>query len=150
MSELREIVLRIRQEHPGVARAVVIDRFVGEVRDYRPELHEEAIRECGEVHLAWWERQRNHSGFRSYKGERDGVQLSLPLLDHRFDEAERVVERELRNAHGALGRAEYDQFALRLAYERARERGLEPDQLTERTLREFTDEAEVAAAWAAR
>lgn len=149
MSELREVFLRVREQNIGRPDGVIADRFAGEVLDAHPALVLPALKELGHKFLGEGNRKRSKGLRLGYSVERQGVQISLPILDATFDEAGKIIVRERDHARGASDRAEYDAFALALARSNCFSRGLDPDTVIG-VLRDFTDDEEIAAAWAAR
>jgi hypothetical protein len=122
----REIMRELYESYPSAAKSDLIDRWL---RDASPDERTATLR-YGADRL-YGEVERNRSGrARLRVGERtitsDGEQLSMPLLEMGFAQAEQTVERQLAHAAGAVAEARFADRIVAIAKERCRERGLDP------------------------
>jgi hypothetical protein len=77
---------------------------------------------------------------------RDGEQLRLSFVELRFGEARQVVARKRDAGRVMLIRAEFEESIYKLALERCKERGQDPDDI-ELTIGTFVDGDEVEELW---
>ena len=147
---LSDLRAAIEAKYGGRGHAVVNARFVAAVRDLDQDLKDEAVAMAAGTLQRSRDSVRDDRGLRvSVPTERNGVQMSLPFLKLTIAEARSMRTRETAHAEASAYRRDYDAFAIELAEERCRERGLDPDSTTH-ALEAFISAQEVAEMWARR
>jgi hypothetical protein len=91
-------------------------------------------------------RQRRDGMREGYDVVREGLQITMRLLDLSFAEANEVVECEERHAQGAIATAAWDRYLLEQAEIRCRAQGGDPN-VTQFPLRDYISADEASSAW---
>lgn len=91
-------------------------------------------------------RQRRDGMREGYDVVRDGLQITMRLLELNFAEANEVVECEERHAQGAIATAAWDRYLLEQAEIRCRAQGIDP-ATTELPLSSYLSADEASSAW---